>query len=278
MKLLKVLQDRKRFSITEQSVIDYALAHPEEISGLSARQLGERAFTSSAAVIRLCQKLGLSGYAEFRVRFASEVVRDLAEGRTLDKSITNKDTIRSIMDKVARIEADALEETRSGVDPAIIMRTTFLLEHAEHIDFYAQDNNIMLAQFASYCFMHAQKYSTVHTMTNIQYLQSLSTPATHVAFIISRTGENRQLIEMARNLRKQKNSIILLTSVEKSTLTGLADEVINVAPADNFNELGSVVFLVGAKYIMEVLFGTLMAHHYQKALTMNEIYEQMFYI
>jgi DNA-binding MurR/RpiR family transcriptional regulator len=278
MKLLKVLQDRKRFSITEQSVIDYALAHPEEISGLSARQLGERAFTSSAAVIRLCQKLGLSGYAEFRVRFASEVVRDLAEGRTLDKSITNKDTIRSIMDKVARIEADALEETRSGVDPAIIMRTTFLLEHAEHIDFYAQDNNIMLAQFASYCFMHAQKYSTVHTMTNIQYLQSLSTPATHVAFIISRTGENRQLIEMARNLRKQKNSIILLTSVEKSTLTGLADEVINVASADNFNELGSVVFLVGAKYIMEVLFGTLMAHHYQKALTMNEIYEQMFYI
>ena len=156
MKLLKVLQDRKRFSITEQSVIDYALAHPEEISGLSARQLGERAFTSSAAVIRLCQKLGLSGYAEFRVRFASEVVRDLAEGRTLDKSITNKDTIRSIMDKVARIEADALEETRSGVDPAIIMRTTFLLEHAEHIDFYAQDNNIMLAQFASYCFMHAR--------------------------------------------------------------------------------------------------------------------------
>ena len=278
MKLLKVLQDRKRFSITEQSVIDYALAHPEEISGLSARQLGERAFTSSAAVIRLCQKLGLSGYAEFRVRFASEVVRDLAEGRTLDKSITNKDTIRSIMDKVARIEADALEETRSGVDPAIIMRTTFLLEHAEHIDFYAQDNNIMLAQFASYCFMHAQKYSTVHTMTNIQYLQSLSTPATHVAFIISRTGENRQLIEMARNLRKQKNSIILLTSVEKSTLTGLADEVINVASADNFNELGSVVFLVGAKYILEVLFGTLMAHHYQKALTMNEIYEQMFYI
>ena len=278
MKLLKVLQDRKRFSITEQSVIDYALAHPEEISGLSARQLGERAFTSSAAVIRLCQKLGLSGYAEFRVRFASEVVRDLAEGRTLDKSITNKDTIRSIMDKVARIEADALEETRSGVDPAIIMRTTFLLEHAEHIDFYAQDNNIMLAQFASYCFMHAQKYSTVHTMTNIQYLQSLSTPATHVAFIISRTGENRQLIEMARNLRKQKNSIILLTSVEKSTLTGLADEVINVASADNFNELGSVVCLVGAKYIMEVLFGTLMAHHYQKALTMNEIYEQMFYI
>ena len=278
MKLLKVLQDRDRFSITEQAVIDYALAHPGEISGLSARQLGERAFTSSAAVIRLCQKLGMGEYTEFRVRFASEVVQDLAAGRTLDKSITNKDTIRSIMDKVACIEADALEETRSGVDPAIIMRTTFLLEHAENIDFYAQDNNIVLAQFASYCFMHAQKYSTVHMTTNIQYLQSLSAPATHVAFIISRTGENRQLIEMARNLRKQRNPIILLTSVEESTLTGLADEVINVASADNFNELGSVVFLMGAKYILEVLFGTLMAHHYQKALTMNEIYQQMFRI
>ena len=278
MKLLNLLQEKNRFSISEQSIIDYALAHPEEISGLSARQLGERAFTSSAAVIRLCQKLGLGGYTEFRVRFAAEVVRDLAEGRAQDKSITNKDTIRSILDKVARIDSDALEETRTGVDPSIIMRATFLLERAEHVDFYAQDNNAALADFGSYCFMHAQKCSTVHRATNLQYLQAMCAPSSHVAFIISRTGENRQLIEMAEHLKKQKNRIILLTSVEKSTLAGLADVSINVASAESFSKLGSLVFLVGAKYIMEVLFATLMAHHYEKALTMNDVYEHMFRI
>ncbi|MBP8598923.1 MAG: SIS domain-containing protein [Selenomonas sp.] len=150
---------------------------------------------------RLCQKLGLGGYTEFRVRFAAEVVRDLAEGRAQDKSITN-----------------------------------------------------------------------------LQYLQAMCAPASHVAFIISRTGENRQLIEMAEHLNKQKNRIILLTSVEKSTLAGLADVSINVASADSFSKLGSLVFLVGAKYIMEVLFATLMAHHYEKALTMNDVYEHMFRI
>ena len=112
---------------------------------------------------------------------------------------------------------------------------------------------------------------------SISALSGCIVPANHVHYYAG-TGENRQLIEMAEHLNKQKNRIILLTSVEKSTLAGLAEVSINVASADSFSKLGSLVFLVGAKYIMEVLFATLMAHHYEKALTMNDVYEHMFRI
>jgi DNA-binding MurR/RpiR family transcriptional regulator len=278
MRLVKQLQEKENFSLSEQAIADYLLSHGDEITALTARQLGSQAFTSAAAVIRLCHKLGMSGYAEFRIRFAAELAQKPETGGILSNSITRQDTIRSIQEKVLRIEQDAMADTSHGLEPAVIMRTALLLDRAGHIDFYAQDNNIYLASFASYCLLHVQKFSTVHNGTNVQYLQSLSVPPDHVAFIISRTGENRQLIEMACHLRKRHNHIILLTATKASTLAGLADEIITVTSENHLEELGPLVFLTSAKYAIEVLFGTMMSHHYENTLTQNEIYQRMFHI
>ena len=43
MKLLKMMQERNRFSPTEQLIVDYVMANYQEIPDLSARQLAEKA-------------------------------------------------------------------------------------------------------------------------------------------------------------------------------------------------------------------------------------------
>ena len=61
MRLLKAMHETKRFSPTEQSIIDYVLANPADVAKLTTRDLAEKTFSSPAAVFRLCQKLGLTG-------------------------------------------------------------------------------------------------------------------------------------------------------------------------------------------------------------------------
>ena len=75
MRLLKAMHETERFSSTEQNIVDYILAHPAEIADLTTRELAEKTVTSPAAVFRLCQKLGLKGYNEFKLKFISEVNR-----------------------------------------------------------------------------------------------------------------------------------------------------------------------------------------------------------
>ncbi|MCI6087005.1 MurR/RpiR family transcriptional regulator [Selenomonas sp.] len=75
MRLLKAMHESERFSSTEQTIVDYILAHPAEIAELTTRELAEKTFASPAAVFRLCQKLGLKGYNEFKLKFISEVNR-----------------------------------------------------------------------------------------------------------------------------------------------------------------------------------------------------------
>ena len=94
--------------------------------------------------------------------------------------------------------------------------------------------------------------------------------------MISRTGENRRLLEIAEILKQRETKILLLTAVPDSSIARLADEVLAVATETEFNELGSMVFLAGAKYMVDILFSVLMARHYDTTLMKNEFYEKVF--
>lgn len=66
------LRSAEGFTETERSLASYLLAHANEIAASSITELAERSFTSNAAIIRLCRKLGMSGFREFRVEYAIE--------------------------------------------------------------------------------------------------------------------------------------------------------------------------------------------------------------
>ena len=67
MRLLKAMQEGERFSSTEENIVEYILSHPAQISEMTTRELAEKTYTSPAAIFRLCQKLGLKGYNEFKI-------------------------------------------------------------------------------------------------------------------------------------------------------------------------------------------------------------------
>ncbi len=274
-KLLELMQDKQRFSPTDQIIIDYVVKNYQQIPQLTSKQLAQKVYTSSAAIVRFCQRLGLKGYSEFKVRFVAEIMQ-YGNGKEKKQPITNKDTIRSILDKVTGIELGAVRETRNDMEPADIVRAVYLLEQAEHIDFYAMDNNLYIAELASYAFLHAGKFSTVHPKGNVQYLQAVSSQKDHLAFLISRTGENRRLLEIAQLLKKRKCKLLLITGKKESSLAGLADEVLYAATEKKLNELGSFVFLGAAKYLVDILFSVLLARHYDTSLLRNESYERIF--
>ena len=73
--LIKILQEQKDFSETEIMIATYLLANFRKLAGMSTRQLGKNTYTNSAAIVRFSQKLGFSGYTEFRVQFLAEMMQ-----------------------------------------------------------------------------------------------------------------------------------------------------------------------------------------------------------
>lgn len=258
MNLIKELQEQQDFSDSERTIATYLLQHSRLLPSMTTRQLARETYTSSAAIVRFCQKLGFGGYTEFRVEFLAQMMKYLEQPYGVELSVTNQDSVHSILDKVTRLEIDALQETYQMLDAKEFVRAFAILQKTQHIDFYAMDNNLDIANMAASSFIMANKCSTVHTAMTMQYLQATGTPKEHVGFFISRTGENRMLIDIAHLLKLRGNPFLLITANQESTLASLADVVFPVASVKSMEELGPRVFLMGAKYVTDVLFAVLM--------------------
>lgn len=258
MNLIKELQEQQDFSDSERTIATYLLEHSRLLPSMTTRQLARETYTSSAAIVRFCQKLGFGGYTEFRVEFLAQMMKYLEQPYGVELSVTNQDSVHSILDKVTRLEIDALQETYQMLDAKEFVRAFAILQKTQHIDFYAMDNNLDIANMAASSFIMANKCSTVHTAMTMQYLQATGAPKEHVGFFISRTGENRMLIDIAHLLKLRGNPFLLITANQESTLASLADVVFPVASVKSMEELGPRVFLMGAKYVTDVLFAVLM--------------------
>ena len=258
MNLIKELQEQQDFSDSERTIATYLLQHSRLLPSMTTRQLARETYTSSAAIVRFCQKLGFGGYTEFRVEFLAQMMKYLEQPYGVELSVTNQDSVHSILDKVTRLEIDALQETYQMLDAKEFVRAFAILQKTQHIDFYAMDNNLDIANMAASSFIMANKCSTVHTAMTMQYLQATGAPKEHVGFFISRTGENRMLIDIAHLLKLRGNPFLLITANQESTLASLADVVFPVASVKSMDELGPRVFLMGAKYVTDVLFAVLM--------------------
>ena len=255
VRLLKAMQEGERFSSTEENIVEYILAHPAQISEMTTRELAEKTYTSPAAIFRLCQKLGLKGYNEFKIKFTSEVNRTLPCGaHIMHRPITDKDSTSDIIRMLAQLEIEAIAQME---------RIASILDKAAIIDIYAYDQNYSLAQMAVYNFLQVKKTAVAHNSLNSQLCAALVTDSSHAAIIISRSGINQRLIRTAKILKKRKVKTILLSVNRETELAGLCDEFLYVANTLEYLDMGGNIFSVGARYYFDVMVSMLLSRHFK---------------
>ena len=259
------MQEGERFSSTEENIVEYILSHPAQISEMTTRELAEKTYTSPAAIFRLCQKLGLKGYNEFKIKFTSEINRTLPCGsHIMRRPITDKDTTSDIVRKLAQLEIEAIEETKNEMDLTQMERIADLLDKAAIIDIYAYDQNFSLAQMAVYNFLQVKKTAVAHNSLNSQLSAAMLSDSSHLSIIISRSGLNQRLIRTARILKKRGIKTILLSVNRETELAGLCDEFLYAANTLDYLDLGGNIFSVAVRYYFDVLVSLLLSRHFNE--------------
>ena len=271
MRLLKTLSEREKFSALEQNIIKYILDNPKEIVNMSIRELANKTFTSSAAIFRLCQKCGLKGYTEFKIKFISEVNRtsdfenDELEKpiRDLHRPINGKDDVKSVVRRMAFLQIEAIEETKNEINYKQLERVADMMNAAGQIVFFGFDLNYYISQSTVYHLVRTGKPAVVYETVNNQVAKAVMFKKEDVAILISRTGENKNLIRISQVLKRKGAKIILLSASRDTSLDKLCDEFIYIANVIDYLSMGGVIFSVGCRYILDVLFGILFSKNYK---------------
>ena len=279
MKIINELNELKRMNkltSTEQGIVNYILTNPEELEKISSRQLAELTYTSPATVVRICQKLGFSGYSEFKIKYLQEVNQTPRMDQiNRTNPITSEDSLHRIVNKVAALEITAIEQTKKGIDLDQLNRVSELLNQATCIDFYAFDNNLHLAKNACSHFLYAGKQAVIHDSSNAQFMQAFASVEGHVAIIISRTGENPMLYRIANVLHERKIPLLVLTASRHSSLAKISTEHLYLYNVHRFTDMGTILFQTSVQYLFDLLFAILFSRNFENSVKQNEMYEEI---
>lgn len=279
MKIINELNELKqmnKLTSTEQGIINYILTYPEELEKISSRQLAELTYTSPATVVRICQKLGFSGYSEFKIKYLQEVNQTpMMDQINRTNPITSEDSLHRIVNKVAALEITAIEQTKKGIDLDQLNRVSELLNQATCIDFYAFDNNLHLAKNACSHFLYAGKQAVIHDSSNAQFMQAFASVQGHVAIIISRTGENQMLYRIATILCEKKIPLLVLTESRHSSLAKISTEHLYLYNVHRFTDMGTILFQTSVQYLFDLLFAILFSRNFENSVKQNEMYEEI---
>lgn len=279
MKIINELNELKqmnKLTSTEQGIVNYILTYPEELEKISSRQLAELTYTSPATVVRICQKLGFSGYSEFKIKYLQEVNQTpMIDQINRTNPITSEDSLHRIVNKVAALEITAIEQTKKGIDLDQLNRVSELLNQATCIDFYAFDNNLHLAKNACSHFLYAGKQAVIHDSSNAQFMQAFASVQGHVAIIISRTGENPMLYRIANVLRERNIPLLVLTESRHSSLAKISTEHLYLYNVHRFTDMGTILFQTSVQYLFDLLFAILFSRNFENSVKQNEMYEEI---
>lgn len=212
MSLIQDMKKHKNLTEREQDIRKYILEHPEKIEEMSSRELGHATFASAASVTRFCQKLGTKGFPEFKLQLVRELQYETIEEEEVI-TMSERENVVTMVRKATQVQRQAIEETKKELSYSHLVKIGRMIADASCVDFYVYDMNVYLADYGCSLFFHAGKVANVHSATNIQGLHAAMPADGHVAILISHTGKNERLAEIAGMLRKGGTKVIVISAV-----------------------------------------------------------------
>lgn len=221
----------------QKQLADYIMANPDEAAEMGIEELSQQCGVSKTTVLRLLRKLGYQSYRVFHTDLIKEItsnsaVRDsvLPTGDYLD---VGDDDNYQIAQKVTGQLSTLITDLPSLLDYEMLEKASDALCKADRVLFFAIGGTSSLVLDAYHKFLRLGMNAFYETNNHLALIRSSHFGKKDVLFLISRTGESREVLECAMVAKKNGCTILSMTSFFDSSLAEISDIVLLCSFADS---------------------------------------------
>lgn len=265
--LLSFLQSYYRHATdAEKEIITYWLQHPERSSHLNIRELASETYTSTASIIRLCQKLDFEGYKEFRSTLIYEVAVRERENHRQIEDLKKEDNIESIIEKVTFRNITSLKSTAESLSPKLISDCLELMQQARAIHLFGMGTSLLAARDLYLKMMRINKLCLIHDEWHVQFLMAKNIGPQDLAILFSYSGMTHEMIRCAQTIKESGGKLISVCGFEKSTIAKLADYNLGVVTNEHIFRSGAMSSRIAQLNVVDILFNGFINKNYESSL------------
>ncbi|MGB9783193.1 MAG: MurR/RpiR family transcriptional regulator [Moorellaceae bacterium] len=276
--LLKIGSIYNSLTKAEKKVADYVLENSNEVIYLSVTELAERCGCGETTVIRFCRHIGLTGFQDFKLNIAKDIVRP---EMNIHEQVSFEDSIDTLVQKITTENMTALSNTVKLLSLKELERAVEAIVNANRIEFYGVGASGYTALDAKYKFLRLGLNVDAMLDAHIQAISAVNLSDKDVAVGISFSGSTKDTVETCRLAKNAGAKVICITNYARSPITSVADIVLLTSVRETPLRSGALTSKIAQLHVLDLLYTTVALRLKDKAVqslnrTAKAVLEKLF--
>lgn len=228
---------------TERTVYRYFMNHIDDqmdsILQMSVRDIAAEAYTSPAAILRFCKKMGCNGLDDFKEQL-KQYIRD-------KYALDQMDDMEYIMKSLDFIHDPSFQEKKQ-------VFASLAMSH-DQIIFMGEGNSAALARYGARYFSN---YNCFAVYIDDPFYPVPEDASKVLLVILSETGETKEMYKKVTDYKNAGADIVLITNHTESVIASNSDLVISYSVPEHYLiQTYNITTAVPVVYMLETLAGEL---------------------
>ncbi len=277
--IIEKLQDKSDFTESEKCIADYILKHKNQIQQLTAKELAKETLTSKSAIIRLCKKLGISGFQELKKHIFTDIALQVNESKNPKVfMIDNKSSYPEYLQSLDFLYQFVVDRMHGQLNHNIIKRIMNRLNKMERIDFYSSGLGHSIGEATAHKYSALGIESMAYSSINEAFWATNKNNQKTAAFVISLSGKNPSVIHIAKTLKRYGIYVIGIVGYSSKEMKEHCDETVSMIDGNIPTGMEHMAIVLSLNYIFDLIFMSLYAQRYNKQIELykkvNKVFEK----
>lgn len=278
MLIIDKIKKYDRFPDSEQKIADFLISLGEGMEGKSTRWIAEKTFSSPATVIRLCKRLGFSGFDQFKAQYLKELQYiDKQYGKiNVNFPFEKSDSMMSISNKIGSLYHDTVDDTLSLLSHDDTARSKRMICEADAIYLYSFGTALNQAESFKEKMMKIGKRVFLSANLNYQLYEASCMKENDLAIIISYSGETENALKIADICKRNQVSILSITSMGENSLSAQSDAILYISSKENlFNNIADYSIHVSVNLILDIMYSLVFQENFDNNYQHKQHYTKL---
>lgn len=266
MLIQEKLKRRESFSNVENVIADYILERGAALKNESARHIAAAVFAAPSSIVRFCQKLGYSGYAQFQKAWLKELDYLSSHFQNVDanRPFEPADPICVVANKLSTLYQETIADTLSLQHAEQLAQAVRYCNQAKVIYFCSAGAQSGIAAAFEGKMAKIGKTVLMASRNDVLFHHACNCDPNDCFILFSYSGETPNILRVAQKLKKRKVHTVVITSFGNNTLANWFTCKLFVSTRERLvSNLGSFSTHLSALFLLDLIYAGIMNQDFE---------------
>lgn len=228
-------------TLSELDTLRYLDNNKDKVFDLSIQEVAKASFVSTATIMRLCKKLGYSGFSELKFHLKEEVAQQTANRKVI--------TFKDILDQ----NLEGIVNTIPLIDEKKVSAIVELLKTSVNVHFFGKGLTTTVLEYGSKLLLSHGRINIFYQDTHIAHIAADLMTKNDLLFLASLSGNTHQVVRMAQIAKSRGATVVAIVGNSVNSLSQYSDYCFNISSENSEKDDVDITSRIPIMFVLNVI-------------------------